>query len=136
MQLSVELAAVSEDIKTKKGKFEEVSWEYLQKLENHKQSPNDVSLKSAADQLLLDRKSRMKDLELSIYALIQAQIDKVNQTVAELVTNISGYNKKLTLAHSELELISTIKKRTAENSTQIQNQLLKDIESYRDKLEG
>ena len=136
MQLSVELAAVSDKIKSKKTKFEEVSWGYLQKLETHKQSPNDVSLKSDTDRLLLERKSHMKDLELSIYALIQAQIDKVNQTVAELVTDIADHNKKLTLVHNELELISTMKKRTPENSTQIQNKLLKDIESYRGELEG
>ena len=136
MKLSVELAAVSERIKSKKSKFEEVSWEYLQKLEDSKQSPNDTSLKSEADQLLLDRKSQMKDLELSIYTLIQEQIDKVNQTVAELVTNIAGYNKKQALSSHELELISIMKQRTPENVTQIQNQLLKDVERYRDNLEG
>ena len=134
MQLSGELTEVSEKIEKKQQVFEEVSWLYLQKVEESRDNPEDLELKATVADLLKQRKSAIKDLELGVYAVIQEQIDIVNQKISETISKISETTHNMNILSKELDVITEIHRLKEDDLTAFQNKLLKEINQNQEEL--
>ncbi len=109
MSLSEELSTLSELILEKQTAFQEASWEYLQNLNLIQTQPNNHELSQKVKAQLAQRKTAMKELEISVYSLIQEKVNFYSKEIADLIGEISAESLELNYLISEIDLLALLR---------------------------
>ncbi len=109
MSLSEELSSLSEQILEKQTAFQEASWEYLQNLNLMQSQPENQALAQKVKSQLNQRKNAMKELEISVYSMIQEKVNYYSTEIADLINEISTESLELNYLISEIDLLALLR---------------------------
>ncbi|MCB0328521.1 MAG: Stp1/IreP family PP2C-type Ser/Thr phosphatase [Bdellovibrionales bacterium] len=128
ISLSVEVAAVSENVQSTKKDFDRITWEYLKQAEAYRYDPENQELKSDLLALRKQRQAQLQLLSEVIQEAIAEEIFKSDEEISKLTLErdeVEGEVRSITRAEGVAKVI-------ASGDTQSQTALLTELESELD----
>ena len=134
--LSSELALISEEINKKQTEFQEATWSYLQLAEKSRLKSASKELQEQVENSLNARKNALKNLELTVFNIIQQNINTISNRISDLISKKAKADENIKLAKSELEILKALQSDDNNRVLEVKEKLKDKLESYYYELTG
>ena len=137
LAVAIEVAAVSDAVRSLKLQFDQITWKYLRKMEALRYEPDNIELKEQLLELQQEREQALLTLSAGIRDTIKEEGSKTEAEVAELIIRKDALLARLTRNIREREILTVLIDGSASERKALREELeaeLRVIESEQAQL--